>query len=68
VRGDIVGEYGLFLAGGRSATLRASGTTSVLSLDYEHFRRFLLAFPQSMLSLFGESVRLAQAQHAGPDR
>jgi monoamine oxidase len=68
VRGDIVGEYGLFLPGGRSATLRASGTTSVLSLDYEHFRRFLLAFPQSMLSLFGESVRRAQAQQTGPDR
>lgn len=60
VRGDIVGEYGLFLSGGRSATLRASGSTSVLSLDYEHFRRFLLAFPQSMLSLFGQSVREAQ--------
>ncbi len=67
-RGDIVGEHGLFLPGGRSATLRASGPTSVLTLDYEHFRRFLLAFPQSMLSLFGQSVREAQAQRAGEDR
>jgi CRP-like cAMP-binding protein len=47
-RGDIVGEYGMFLSAGRSATLLASGSTSVLTLDYEHFKRFLLAFPQSM--------------------
>jgi hypothetical protein len=31
------------MAAGRSATLRASGSTSVLTLDYEHFKRFLLA-------------------------
>ena len=49
--GDVIGEYGMFLSAGRSATLRASGPTSVLTLDYEHFKRFLLAFPQSTLSL-----------------
>lgn len=61
-RGDIVGEYGMFLEDGRSATLRASGPTSVLVLDYEHFKRFLLAFPQSMLSLFGQSVNQAHGR------
>jgi monoamine oxidase len=65
-RGDIVGEYGMFLPAGRSATLRASGPTSVLTLDYEHFKRFLLAFPQSMLSLFGQSVIQAQVRQVGP--
>ena len=59
--GDIVGEYGMFLPGGRSATLRASGPTSVLTLDYEHFKRFLLAFPQSMLSLLGQLVNRTHA-------
>ena len=54
--GDVIGEYGMFLNAGRSATLRASGPTSVLTLDYEHFKRFLLAFPQSTLSLLDELV------------
>jgi hypothetical protein len=60
--GEVVGEYGMFLTTGRSATLRASGPTSVLVLDYEHFKRFLLAFPQAMLSLFGESVKQIHVQ------
>jgi hypothetical protein len=60
-RGDVVGENGMFLSTGRTATLVASGATRVLTLDYEHLRRFLLAFPRSMLSLFGQSVTRAQA-------
>lgn len=62
--GDIVGEYGMFLPGGRSATLRAAGRTSVLVLDYQHFRRFLLAFPNAMLSLLGGLVVRAEAEAA----
>jgi CRP-like cAMP-binding protein len=58
--GDIVGEYGMFLSAVRSATLRAAGPSSVLRLDYEHFKRFLLAFPQSMFTLLGELVRRSQ--------
>ena len=54
--GDVVGEFGMFLPRGRSATLRARGPSSVLTLDYEHFKRFLLAFPQSMLTLLGLCV------------
>jgi CRP-like cAMP-binding protein len=54
--GDVVGEFGMFLPRGRSATLRARGPSSVLTLDYEHFKRFLLAFPQSMLSLLALCV------------
>jgi monoamine oxidase len=55
--GDIVGEYGLFLPEGRTATLRARGQTSVLELDYERFERFLMAFPDSVLSLMALTVR-----------
>jgi monoamine oxidase len=53
---DIVGEYGMFLSGRRSATLRAVGPTTALVLDYKHFKRFLLAFPESMLALFAVCV------------
>jgi monoamine oxidase len=55
--GDIVGEYGMFLSAGRTATLRARGDTSVLELDYERFKRYLLAFPESMLALMALTVR-----------
>jgi len=64
--GDIVGEYGMFLPAGRSATLVARGPTSVLVLDCEHFKRFLLAFPQAMLALFGEAVRQGQSPQIDP--
>ena len=53
---DIVGEYGMFLSGRRSATLQAVGPTTVLVLDYKHFKRFLLAFPESMMALFAMCV------------
>jgi monoamine oxidase len=56
VASDIVGEYGMFLSGRRSATLRAVGETCVLVLDYKHFKRFLLAFPESMMALFAMCV------------
>jgi hypothetical protein len=54
---DIVGEYGMFLSGRRSATLRALGPTNVLVLDYKHFKRFLFAFPESMMALFAMCVK-----------
>lgn len=54
-RGDVAGEYGLFLPQ-RSATLRASGDTSVLELDYGKFRKFLMIFPEAMMVLFGQAV------------
>ena len=61
--GDIVGEYGMFLSR-RSATLRSSGAARVLTLDYKQFRRFLLAFPESMLALFGQAV--TQSMNGAP--
>ena len=56
LRGDVAGEYGLFTPV-RSATLRATGPTSVLQLDYVKFRKFLMVFPDAMMVLFGQSVR-----------
>ncbi|MFT3674154.1 FAD-dependent oxidoreductase [Aestuariivirga sp.] len=55
-RGDVAGEYGLFLPR-RSATLRATTETDVLELDYGKFRKFLMVFPESMMVLFGQAVR-----------
>jgi hypothetical protein len=63
--GDIVGEYGMFLPEGRSATLQARGESSVLILDYKYFKRFLLAFPESMMALFALSVQRLQANQSG---
>jgi monoamine oxidase len=54
-RGDVVGEYGLFL-NKRSATLRARGQTRILKLDYGKFQKFLMVFPDAMLELFKQAV------------
>jgi hypothetical protein len=54
-QGDVAGEYGLFLPH-RSAMLRAYGECSVLELDYDKFRKFLMVFPESMMVLFGQAV------------
>lgn len=66
--GDVVGEYGMFLSARRSATLRARGETSVLTLRYSHFRRFMLAFPESMLALFELCVRRLDAGQSAASR
>lgn len=56
LKGDVAGEYGLFLPH-RSATLRTYGPTTLLKLDYTQFRKFLMVFPESMMVLFGQAVR-----------
>ena len=66
--GDIAGEFGMFLPRGRSATLRARGPSTVLTLDYEHFKRFLLAFPQSMLSLLALCVNQLHAMQTTEEK
>ena len=63
---DIVGEYGMFLSGRRSATLRAVGPTNVFVLDYKHFKRFLLAFPESMMALFAMCVARLDSKQTKP--
>ena len=56
-RGDAFGEYGLFGAGTRSATVRARGSVIALVLDYQRFERYLFAFPESMAALLRLTVR-----------
>jgi hypothetical protein len=60
---EVVGEYGMFRSEGRTATLVARGETVVLALDYQRFKRFLMAFPESMLALMSLTVnRLSDMQ------
>jgi monoamine oxidase len=54
--GSVVGEFGLFTEGYRTASLTAHGETVVLSLDYQRFSQFLLAFPKATLNLLKYTV------------
>ncbi|MBI5394962.1 MAG: cyclic nucleotide-binding domain-containing protein [Verrucomicrobia bacterium] len=61
--GDIIGEYGMFLNRGRSATLKAETDAALVSLDYTRFRSFLLRFPEAALVLLRTAVeRLVAAE------
>ena len=62
-RGDMVGELGLFGQQERTAELVVTSPCRLLVLDYERFRRFLLAFPEASLALLGSSItRLTNAE------
>jgi monoamine oxidase len=64
--GDVVGEYGMFHPEGRTATLVAAGDTIVLVLDYQRFKRFLMAFPESMMALVSLTVDRLREVQSGP--
>jgi monoamine oxidase len=55
-RGGLTGEYGLFHNATRTASIRATGDCTVLSLDYQRFSRFLNAFPQASFALLRQTV------------
>lgn len=61
-RGNVVGEYGMFGPGRRTATVVSRGPSRVLALDYQRFHRFLLAFPESSLALLQLTVERLIAQ------
>ena len=67
-RGGLVGEYGLFHQGKRTATVVVTERTEAFTLDYQRFQRFLLAFPESMYSLLrvtiGRLVEQSNDAHA----
>jgi len=69
-RGGVVGEYGLFHRGTRTATAIALERTNAFALDYQRFQRFLLAFPESMYSLLrvtiGRLIEQSNAPRAEP--
>jgi CRP-like cAMP-binding protein len=52
----------MFLDQPRSATLKAASPASVLTLDYRHFKHFLLAFPETIFALFEKCVHRLDAQ------
>jgi CRP-like cAMP-binding protein len=66
-RGNVVGEYGMFGPGRRTATVVSRGRSRALALDYQRFHRFLLAFPESSLALLQLTVErlIAQRRAAG---
>jgi monoamine oxidase len=66
-RGNVVGEYGMFGPGRRTATVVSRGKSRALALDYQRFHRFLLAFPESSLALLQLTVErlIAQRRAAG---
>jgi CRP-like cAMP-binding protein len=47
----------MFTDARRNATLVAREATVLLSLDYDRFERFLLAFPEATLKLFKLTVQ-----------
>jgi len=60
--GQVVGEYGMFGPGRRTATVVSNGASKALALDYQRFHRFLLAFPESAMALFRLTVERLIAQ------
>jgi len=56
-RGALLGELAFFEDEVRTATVRADSDTVLLSLPFENFRAFLLAYPGSALILAGRIVR-----------
>ena len=63
--GQLLGEYGLFAAGARTASVRADEASVLLSLGYARFRAFLHQFPEAMFVLLGTAVgRLLEAERS----
>jgi CRP-like cAMP-binding protein len=56
-RGALLGELAFFADGARTATVRAVGACTMLSLHFENFRAFLLRHPEVLLTLTGRIVR-----------
>ena len=62
-RGGVVGEYGLFESGHRTATVVATSDVRALRLDYQRFQRFLLAFPEALYALLKITVNQLVSQN-----
>jgi len=61
---EVLGEYGMFGRGVRTATVRARGTAVLLSVPYGRFRELLIQFPTAMWALFGIAVQRLTALEA----
>lgn len=61
--GDVLGEYGMVTGAVRSATVKADVDATLLSLDYERFKAYLLRFPEALFVLFESAAkRLVEAE------
>lgn len=56
-RGALIGELAFFAERTRTATVKAATDCLLLSLPYANFRDFLIAHPESALTLAGRIVR-----------
>ncbi len=62
-RGQLLGEYGMFAGHTRTASVRAEQEATLMSLDYERFRKFLHQFPEATFALLSTAVsRLVEAE------
>ncbi len=55
--GSVIGEYGAFADGRRTATIIAVDPTRLLALDYARFRRLLAEFPEIAITILTTTVR-----------
>ncbi|MGI9413912.1 MAG: Crp/Fnr family transcriptional regulator [Hyphomicrobiales bacterium] len=55
--GDLVGEYGLFGDGTRSATITCLAPVTLLAMDYPRFNAFLVTFPEATVSILRRTVK-----------
>ena len=62
--GELLGEYGMFSALARTATVKARTQAVLMSLDYQRFRAFLLQFPEATLALLKTAVQRLIAAEA----
>jgi CRP-like cAMP-binding protein len=61
--GELLGEYGMFGAGLRSATVRAAEPTVLYAVDHARFRAFLEASPGALGVLLEVAIaRLVEAE------
>ena len=55
-RSAVIGEYAIFTESKRTATMIAKGPVTLLGLDYERFRRFMVAFPEATIALLRATI------------
>ena len=63
-RGGLFGEVAFFERGRRTATVTANSACTILSLEFERFRKFLLANPDSALMLAERLAHMLRAAEA----
>jgi CRP-like cAMP-binding protein len=57
-RGALLGEVAFFDGSLRTATVTATTPSTILSLEFERFRKFLLAYPDSALIIAERIVHM----------